>query len=215
MATGYIVSGRGDLDALFMPRVSAAAADVGFKNSSGVDLSQLFEPRGATTAIANTNFINSAGTDLAQIFKDIAATPAILTATLTAGTAGSNIGYRNSASGYGAYGSMSATPEYTKNSVLYRVEEIRFDSSVANEMLVRISQASATPADADTTWTFVALSGTFSGGGGSGRKVMTRSQAYVTNTGTTPGPVRPYRTWQINLAGMNMISGNSYTFEIG
>ena len=78
MTTGYNVSGVGDLDALFAPRVSAAAANTNFKNNGGVDLAQRFEPRGATTAIANTNF-KSGSTDLAQIFKGIAANTITIT----------------------------------------------------------------------------------------------------------------------------------------
>lgn len=72
MTTGYVVSGVGDLDALFAARVSAPAANVGFLSNGGVDLSQRFEPIGATTPRANTGFI-SGSTDLALIFKDFAA----------------------------------------------------------------------------------------------------------------------------------------------
>ena len=72
MATGYIVSGRGDLDALFKARTSTAGANTGFKSNGDVDLAQRFEPRGSTTAIAATGFKVGA-TDLAQTFMDIAA----------------------------------------------------------------------------------------------------------------------------------------------
>lgn len=72
MATGLVVSGRGDLDVLFKARTSAAIADTGFKSNGGVDLAQRFEPRGSTTAIANTNY-KSGANDLASLFMDIAA----------------------------------------------------------------------------------------------------------------------------------------------
>jgi hypothetical protein len=72
MTTGYVVSGRGDLDVLFKARTSAAIADTGFKSNGGVDLAQRFEPRGSTTAIANTNF-KAGANDLAALFMDIAA----------------------------------------------------------------------------------------------------------------------------------------------
>lgn len=72
MATGYVVSGRGDLDVLFKARTSAAIADTGFKSNGGVDLAQRFEPRGSSTAIANTNY-KAGANDLASLFMDIAA----------------------------------------------------------------------------------------------------------------------------------------------
>lgn len=90
MATGYVVSGRGDLDGIFKARSSAAGADTGFKSNGGVDLAQRFEPRGAATAVANTNFKNTSAVDLAQIFQDIAYsppfTPVTRTYTSSAGT---------------------------------------------------------------------------------------------------------------------------------
>jgi hypothetical protein len=70
MTTGYVVSGRGDLDVLFKARTSSPTSATGFLSNGGVDLNQRFEPRGTTTAIANTNFV-SGSTDLAQIFMDI------------------------------------------------------------------------------------------------------------------------------------------------
>jgi hypothetical protein len=70
MATGYIVSGRGDLDDLFRARSSAAIANTNFRSNGGVDLAQRFEPRGSTAAIANTNF-RAGANDLAQLFMGI------------------------------------------------------------------------------------------------------------------------------------------------
>lgn len=81
MATGYTVSGRGDLDALFLARVSAKRADVGLR-VAGVDLSNRFEPIGAGTPIAATGF-RSGGTDLASLFRSIS--QPLTTHTLTAG----------------------------------------------------------------------------------------------------------------------------------
>ena len=72
MTTGYIVSGRGDLDALFKPRVSTAIANTNFKSNGGVDLAQRFEPRAGSTPIANTNFVAGAS-DLASLFMSIGA----------------------------------------------------------------------------------------------------------------------------------------------
>jgi len=72
MTTGYVVSGRGDLDVIFKARTSAAAANVNFKSNGGVDLSQRFEPRGAAVAVSDTGF-KSGANDLAQIFQNIAA----------------------------------------------------------------------------------------------------------------------------------------------
>ena len=80
MATGYIVSGRGDLDVLFKPRTSAAIANTGFRSNGAVDLAQRFEPRGSTTAIANTGFRAGphSNADLAALFMDINASSTII-----------------------------------------------------------------------------------------------------------------------------------------
>src|SRR6185369_4626593 len=86
MATGFVVSGRGDLDALFKARTTAAGSNTGFLVGAQ-DLAQRFEQRGAATAIAATGFKVGA-TDLAQTFQDIAYTPAFtpVTHTYTSGT---------------------------------------------------------------------------------------------------------------------------------
>ena len=60
----------GDLDVLFAVRSTTKRADVGILSNGGVDISNRFETRGATTARANTN-IQSGGADLATLFKDI------------------------------------------------------------------------------------------------------------------------------------------------
>ena len=67
MASGFVVAGRGDLDALFAARVSAKRADVGFA-VAGVDISNRYETIGATTPIAATGY-KAAGVDLANLFK--------------------------------------------------------------------------------------------------------------------------------------------------
>lgn len=69
MTTGLKAAGV-DLDSLFKARTSAKIADVNIKSNGGVDISNRFEARGATTAIANTGF-KSGGVDLSQLFKDI------------------------------------------------------------------------------------------------------------------------------------------------
>jgi hypothetical protein len=69
MASGFTVSGRGDLDTLFLARVGAARANVGF-TVGGVDLANRYEPIGTASPIAATGF-RSGGTDLANLFRDI------------------------------------------------------------------------------------------------------------------------------------------------
>ena len=107
MATGYTVSGRGDLDALFKARTSAARPNVGFQ-VAGVDLASRYEPRGSTTAIAATGFVQSGQGDLAGLFMNIDALPGSTEYGVTLGTGFSEIGFRSSALS-GAYGSISLT----------------------------------------------------------------------------------------------------------
>lgn len=214
MTVGYRISGGTDLDLVFKARTSAAAANTGFRDSSAVDLANRFEPRGATVARANTGFRISGGTDFAQVFMDINTAPTLLTLTLTAGLSGSKVGYRNAASGYAAIGSISGTPEWTINSQSYRLEECNANNGLAGDFLMRVSHASTIPPDTDLSWTFVKLTGTFISG--TGTRTILRSARYSTNTGTTPGPVRQQRNWQISTSpSAEMISGNAYTFELG
>ena len=222
MATGYIVTGRGDLDALFKARSSAAAANTGFLSNGGVDLAQRFEPRGATTAIAATGFKNGA-TDLASIFMDFAAAadPVLITRTMTVGTTGSpafSLGWRNTASGYEAMTgqAMSATPEWTKASQLYRLDEWEMNGPTKSVM-IRVSTATVTPANTDAVWQWMALTGIFQASGGvSVRRLVTRASVGVTNTHTTPNG-RPGRSYQgLGTIGFwEVVNGNSYTLEIG
>jgi hypothetical protein len=90
MATGY-VAGAGDLDVLFMARVNAARANVGYQ-VAGVDLAQRFEQIGGGTPRAAVGF-QSGGTDLASLFRaigDSLVTFPIATMTCTSNMAGSN-----------------------------------------------------------------------------------------------------------------------------
>lgn len=70
MASGFIINGT-DLDSLFKARVTSKRADVGFKNSSGIDLSNLYEKSGiaADQISFNTGFTISDGTDLRYLFQ--------------------------------------------------------------------------------------------------------------------------------------------------
>jgi hypothetical protein len=223
MATGYRAGvGGSDLDLLFASRVSAAAADVGYKNSGGVDLSQLFEPIGATTPRANVNYRNSSGTDLSAIFKDITNTPAIITLTMVAGRGTADTGFRNTSDGYSAYGtqSITPTPEWTKNSNLFRLGE--FSNSDASGgfigLMIRVSHATTTPADADTTWQVITCSGVYGQGGGTKKLTFVRSARGASVTGTTPNS-RPTRNFQFTFATTDanrpeFVSGNTYTITI-
>lgn len=79
MATGITTSNgaysNDDLDTLFKARTSTKAADVGYDSNGGVDISNRFEPIGATTKIADTGYVTNEGSwtgqDLADIFMDI------------------------------------------------------------------------------------------------------------------------------------------------
>ena len=90
MASGYTVSGRGDLDSLFMARVNAARAAVGYQ-VGGSDIANRYEPIGAGTPIAPTGF-KTTGTDLNLLFRNISeslATVSISDMTCNNGGAGS------------------------------------------------------------------------------------------------------------------------------
>ena len=85
MPSGYTVTGRGDLDGLFMARVSAARANVGY-TVAGVDLAQRYEPIGSVAPIAATGF-KSAGTDLASLFRAISPLVTLTASSSMAGVA--------------------------------------------------------------------------------------------------------------------------------
>lgn len=69
MASGYTVTGRGDLDAIFAPPSGAHPADTGYK-VAGVDIANRYRGRAGTLAAASTGYkVN--GQDLSIIFMDI------------------------------------------------------------------------------------------------------------------------------------------------
>ena len=104
MASGYTVSGRGDLDALFMARQNTPRANVGLR-VGGVDLANRYEPIGSASPIAATNF-RSGGTDLANLFRDIHQPLASLF-TLNAGRLDGPGGYATIGYIRGMHGSIS------------------------------------------------------------------------------------------------------------
>lgn len=70
MSSGFIINGT-DLDNLFKARITTKRADVGFKDSTNVDLSNLYEKSvSASDQLAlNTGFTTSDGTDLRYLFQ--------------------------------------------------------------------------------------------------------------------------------------------------
>lgn len=201
MTTGYVVSGRGDLDGLFLARTSTAASNVNFKSNGGVDLSQRFEPRGATTAIANTGF-KSGSTDLAQIFKDITLASIATSLNMTAGNfvettpARTNTGYATTGlvTGSSGFGSVSASTvgANTLAGLFWNDDDV---------LKVAFSAGSA-PADADTTWQRVDANGVFQGG-----FTGTRSVSRTAGTSAVSGT---RRVWTFNPGVMAFASGQIY-----
>jgi hypothetical protein len=215
MATGYVVSGVGDLDDLFQPRVSTAIANTGFLSNGGVDLAQRFEKRGDGTAIANTNF-RAGATDLSALFLGLGslADPILSSGNFVAGTNGAGLtGYRNPASGYTAFPgqSISFTPEWTKGGNTYRLDELLLNDFSGDFLFVRISHATVTPANSDAVWQFLRCTGIFANSGGvSVTRNFARSVSGVTNTHTTPSG-RPGRSWQTNTSIFRFVAGNTYS----
>lgn len=204
MATGYIVSGRGDLDTLFKARTSTASADTGFKNSGGVDLAQLFEPRGVSTAIADTGF-KSAGTDLASVFMDIAAAAGLMG--IGAATLSTSVGFYDGYGGGTAYGFASGGTGFGGAGTIstarcYQVA----DSASIGAILIGLAGVTAVPTDADTTWQSLAVVGVFTdSAGASVTRTLTRSARTTT---TLNGPLG--RIWQFPRSSLQLISGNAY-----
>jgi hypothetical protein len=205
MATGYVVSGRGDLDGLFLPRTSAAIANTGFLSNGGVDLAQRFEPRGASTPITNTGF-TKAGTDLAQLFKNIADAATPSSHSMSAGNyvetvpSRTNQGYAVAnliAGGQAVMGSFSPTAIGSNTLVGMYINE-------DDDMKIVIQGGSA-PADADTVWQRVDVTGFFAGSGSSTTRSVTRSA----RTSTSTSGVR--RTWTYNPGVLGFSNGQSYT----
>jgi hypothetical protein len=106
MPSGYTVSGRGDLDALFALRVNAKRADVGYQ-VSGSDISNRYEPIGAGTPITATGY-KTGGSDLASLFRSISQPIGwALVSGVTATTPPySQVGFRSAAFG-SPYGSLT------------------------------------------------------------------------------------------------------------
>lgn len=208
MATGYTVAGRGDLDGLFAPRVSAPAGATGYKSNGGVDLNQRFEPRGGAAPIADTNY-RVAGTDLAQIFKNIASGPST-SHNMVAGldSLSSRVGFQLLG---GASDCGSLAPQATGAFIL---DAINWTTGGGSERVtLHRSSAGATPADDDTSFQRIEVAGVFSTGGASPR-TLTRS-ARSSLVDFTFGGTLPGRTWvwsSNNLVGL--IVGNTYAVNL-
>jgi hypothetical protein len=204
MATGYVVTGRGDLDGLFLPRTSAAIANTGFLSNGGVDLAQRFEPRGASTAIPNTGF-RAGATDLAQLFKNIAdaAIPTALNMTAGSftegGTGRTNTGYALSGliTGTSGIGSVSASTIGSNTLAgLFWTDD--------DDLKIALNNAGGAPADVDTSWQRVDVTGVFQGSGSSTTRSVTRSARTSTSISGTR------RIWVFNPGVMAFANGQVY-----
>lgn len=205
MATGYTIAGGADLDTLFKARVSAAGADVNYRNASAVDLAQLFEPRGSTTARADVGYKNSAGTDLAQVFMDISAST--FAGVFTAGNATGTVGWydgTNTGSPYGAF--VSGTQVVSPNNNVVGIDRNTGLGFVTVQL--RQTLSSARPVDADTTWQKVDITGVFSDSAGATvTRTLTRaSSGGALNSGSWG------RSWTFGLSTLQLIAGNNYGF---
>jgi hypothetical protein len=215
VTVGYRIASGDDLDALFAARTGAAAAAVGFKDSAGVDLSQRYEQRGATTAIANTGFRNSGGTDLAQIFKDIAAGAGAWgskTVTMVAG--------RDAARNYQGY-SLNLPPAVDMGSLTsnafgpYLLATLYWNiSSSLNLIYFERNDGVAIP-NADSVWSTIQVTGVFADSGGSSvTRTLTRAGVPSSGAGTAP---RTLRWWQLGnppYTNAQFLTGNSYSITI-
>jgi hypothetical protein len=202
MATGYIVSGRGDLDSLFAPRTTAAGAATGFLSNGGVDLAQRFESRGSATAIANTNF-KAGATDLAQRFLDIAGTT-VMPRTLVPADGGAGV-VRYSSGHYGtpAFGTMTPTNLY------YAWRFVEFIYSPGVNCYMSIGNDAGPPPNTDATWNAMSITGVFADSGGSS---VTRNVTRAGALSTTANAF--YRVWFFGTAAFQMIVGNSYSVNV-
>jgi hypothetical protein len=206
MATGFIVSGRGDLDVIFKARASAAGADVGYKSNGGVDLAQRFEPRGSTTAVANTNFKNASAVDLAQIFMDINAvvSPAVLT--MVAGESeNTDLGYADGHVNPVCEGS-SMTPK------MVGVNELcELVTGTTAMRAISFTHPTVAPANTNATWNTCSITGDFQGPSGVVTRVLTRS-AGTYSTGTVGG--RQYAYWTFGSSDYLFRYGDVYTVSV-
>lgn len=72
MASGYTITGRGDLDDIFKARTGTARANTGYAVWNGTvykDIADRYEPRGSTTKVTDTVF-RTGNVDLAELFMD-------------------------------------------------------------------------------------------------------------------------------------------------
>lgn len=202
MATGYVVDGRGDLDALFAARSTAAISNTGFRSNGGVDLAQRFEARGGTTAIADTNF-KAGGNDLAQLFKGLTAfSPDRF---MTAGQFGGvTFGFDGGVMGGIAMGSMT-------NVVFgsYSVDRLYRDTGI-NACRLGFIKFGAIPPNDSTVWTNLQIQGVFvDSGGATVIRSVTRSGLGTGTAGPTGGN-NYERWWVFSTALANFINGNVY-----
>jgi hypothetical protein len=208
MATGYVVSGRGDLDSLFKARVSTAIANTGFTSNGGVDLAQRFEPRAATTAITATNF-KAGASDLASLFMDISASGGSTSLSMTAGVDATfpRTGYDRVAGGSNI-GTVSSNV-YDATTIL----AMRYRTSVGFFDLT-LSKVTPAVADSDTIFQRIELTGVFSDSSGvSVTRTLLRSAAANTSTAVTGGNTA--RNWAFDTGAVPMfINGNTYTISI-
>lgn len=204
MATGFVVSGRGDLDVLFKARTAAGAVPAtNFLSNGGVDLNVRFEPRGTTTPIADTAF-RAGANDLAQLFMNIAATPTF-TFTMTGGTLGGVTGYSDGL----------AFPDLTGDSIsstalgANTIAALTFSSG--STWLV-LKNATITPPNTDDSWISYAVTGIFSNSGGSS---VTRTFTRAAATYSTDGPAGNLRgRWNLAGTSASYIAGNNYNISI-
>jgi hypothetical protein len=209
MTTGYIVTGRGDLDTIFKARTSAAITDTGFRRGASTDLSQLFEPRAGTPQVANTGFVSGThSADLAQLFMDINAL--FGDRTLGAVQSGTSVGY--AASEYTAtfYGSLS-----DRNLPTSRVG--RLTTLNGTEVRMSLLADGAAPANDDTVWISVQIRGVFTDSAGATViRSLNRTSAGTTGTGNVGGSLFE-RFWIFPIASANFLNGESYRllFHVG
>lgn len=198
MTTGYVVTSRGDLDALFKARVSAAIANTGFLSNGGVDLAQRFEPRSVTAAIANTGFTKS-GTDLAQLFMGINAYG------MFAKTTSPQVGYSDGIAAVAIPGG-TFTPN-TKGP--YQINELSYSNTLSNALFA-LSDPTTAPPNTDATFQRIELTGIFSDSGSSATKTLLRSAA---GTSTGAGGGRQFRQWAWSPITYRVLDGNTYAIS--
>ena len=201
MTVGYRIAAGTDLDAVFAARVSAAVANVGFKDASGVDLSQRYEGRGGSAPISNTGFL-SGSTDLAMIFLAIVAGS---THTMLARTSGSLTGYSDGIA-YADIPSDDFVPATMPNG--WGVSALLIGPPGPRFVL---RHATTTPPNADTTWSTLAITGKFTSDPANNQTFIATRNTSTYSFGTN-GSVH-FADWQISSSG-TYIAGNTYTCVI-